>query len=102
MGFDIENSIVNNEEKQIEEKKESPEKEKKLVQLDAHRVDFTKPLTEDVKGESISIPTQCHSCCAQSETKMCTTSIPYFKELIVMSFTCDNCGARSTEVKTGG
>ena len=38
----------------------------------------------------------------EGETKMCTTTIPYFKELIVMAFTCDSCGARSTEVKTGG
>mmetsp|Transcript_129715 Transcript_129715/g.193083 ORF Transcript_129715/g.193083 Transcript_129715/m.193083 type:complete len:93 (+) Transcript_129715:311-589(+) len=33
---------------------------------------------------------------------MCTTSIPYFKEIIVMAFTCDTCGYRNTEVKTGG
>lgn len=33
---------------------------------------------------------------------MCTTSIPYFKELIVMSFKCDFCGIKSTEVKVGG
>lgn len=33
---------------------------------------------------------------------MCTSSIPYFKEIIVMAFTCDECGAHSTEVKTGG
>lgn len=33
---------------------------------------------------------------------MCSSSIPYFKEIIIMSFSCDNCGAHSTEVKTGG
>jgi len=33
---------------------------------------------------------------------MCTTSIPYFKEIVVMAFTCDYCGARSSEVKVGG
>lgn len=33
---------------------------------------------------------------------MCTCEIPFFKEIIVMSFTCEFCGARSTEVKTGG
>jgi zinc finger protein len=36
------------------------------------------------------------------ETKMCTTSVPYFKELIIMSFICEFCGAHSTECKTGG
>ncbi len=33
---------------------------------------------------------------------MCTTSIPYFKEIVVMSFTCEFCGSRSTDVKPGG
>jgi len=33
---------------------------------------------------------------------MCTCEIPFFKEIIVMSFTCSHCGARSSEVKTGG
>ena len=33
---------------------------------------------------------------------MCTIEIPYFKELIVMSFLCEFCGAHSTEVKAGG
>ena len=33
---------------------------------------------------------------------MCQTEIPYFKEIIVLAFTCDNCGAKSSEVKTGG
>jgi len=33
---------------------------------------------------------------------MCTTSVPYFKELIIMSFICEFCGVHSTECKTGG
>lgn len=33
---------------------------------------------------------------------MCETSIPYFKDLIIMSFKCDHCGAHSTETKTSG
>jgi len=33
---------------------------------------------------------------------MCMIQIPYFKELIVMAFSCDHCGAKSREVKTGG
>jgi len=33
---------------------------------------------------------------------MCTITIPYFKELIIMNFLCDKCGAHSTETKTGG
>lgn len=33
---------------------------------------------------------------------MCSTTIPYFKELIIMSFLCSFCGTKSTEVKAGG
>lgn len=33
---------------------------------------------------------------------MCETNIPYFKDLIIMSFSCDHCGAHSTETKTSG
>jgi zinc finger protein len=34
------------------------------------------------------------------ETKMCQTSVPYFSDLIIMSFICSHCGAHSTETKT--
>lgn len=105
MGYDIENSILDNEVlKEKAEKEENHDQKDKahIVQIDAHRVDFSKPITEDVKGESLAFETLCHVCREMSSTKMCTTTIPYFKELIIMSFTCDKCGARSTEVKTGG
>ena len=107
MGYDIENSILDNEvlkEKAENEGNHNNNENVKpsIVQMDAHRVDFSKPMTEEVKGESLSFETLCHVCHEISSTKMCTTTIPYFKELIIMSFTCDKCGARSTEVKTGG
>jgi len=33
---------------------------------------------------------------------MCVTDVPHFKEVIIMSFTCDACGWRNVEVKGGG
>jgi len=33
---------------------------------------------------------------------MCIIDIPYFKEVTIMSFNCDYCGARNSEVKCGG
>ena len=33
---------------------------------------------------------------------MCIVSIPFFKELIIMAFTCEHCCAKSSEIKTGG
>ncbi|KAH8097431.1 hypothetical protein JL720_322 [Aureococcus anophagefferens] len=36
------------------------------------------------------------------EEHMCVTKIPYFKECVIMSFTCEKCGYRNSEVKGGG
>lgn len=71
--------------------------------LSAHKVDFSKPLeTDDVQEQSIEFDVPCHNCSLLGKVRMCTCTIPYFKEIIIMAFTCDSCGARSTEVKVGG
>ncbi len=33
---------------------------------------------------------------------MKVVEIPYFKEVVIMSSTCDGCGYKSNEVKAGG
>lgn len=33
---------------------------------------------------------------------MCMSSIPFFKEIIIMAFSCDFCGYRNSEIKEGG
>lgn len=33
---------------------------------------------------------------------MCIATIPYFKEIIIMAFSCEYCGHRSSEIKQGG
>ena len=33
---------------------------------------------------------------------MCYTSVPFFKELIIMAFVCEHCGYRNSEIKEGG
>ena len=40
----------------------------------------------------------CHACGKMGESRMCVTDIPYFKEVIIMSFVCDFCGFRTNEV----
>jgi len=95
MGYSVENSQ--------EALKQSEAEEQKEQMPSAHKhLDFTKPLNESLKEEALIFPTPCHSCGAQGENKMCTISIPYFKELVIMAFTCEHCGAKSREVKTGG
>lgn len=101
---DIEKLIGNLENKQ----KLGENPEKKEVNFDAAGMDFNKPFDEnleiqkDLKKESLSFETQCHNCGKEGVTRMCVCEIPFFKEIIVMAFTCDKCGARSSDVKTGG
>ncbi|KAF9082665.1 nucleolar zinc-finger protein [Mortierella sp. AD031] len=52
--------------------------------------------------EVLSFPANCSSCNAPSDTKMHILDIPHFKEVIIMSTTCDECGYKSNEVKAGG
>lgn len=33
---------------------------------------------------------------------MCKISVPYFTDLVIMSFKCDYCGAHSTDTKNSG
>ena len=100
MGFDPKNAI---EERKTQAKDDDLSHKDQLAQ--AHKIlDFSAPLddNQDLKGETLSFVTPCHACHQMGENKMCTISVPYFKELIVMAFTCDSCGAKSREIKTGG
>ena len=98
MGYDFSNAQ--------QEFQELKDKEEAKVNLDslAHKsLDFTKPITsESIKEEGIIFETPCHNCHEMGENKMCTITIPYFKELVIMSFSCDFCGAKSRDIKTGG
>jgi len=57
---------------------------------------------DNIKEEALIFATPCHACGLMGENNMCTVSVPYFKELIIMAFSCDKCGAKSREVKVGG
>lgn len=75
----------------------------KKVKYSAHKTDFTKPIeTDDLEDQAIELETECMLCRKMGWTRMCTCTIPYFKEIIVIAFTCDHCLHRETEVKTGG
>lgn len=54
------------------------------------------------RSEVLSFPTICPNCTTPSQTDMCVTDIPHFKEVIVMSLSCASCGFKSSEVKGGG
>lgn len=55
-----------------------------------------------MKYEPVLFDVPCHSCQMPGQMKMCQTSVPYFTDMIIMSFVCDYCGAHSTETKNTG
>lgn len=57
---------------------------------------------EIVENQVYSFPASCPGCTRPCATNMKMVNIPYFKQVIVMSTVCDDCGYRSNEVKTGG
>ena len=50
----------------------------------------------------MTFPSPCPSCFHPGMVKMCQATIPFFKEIIIMAYTCDVCGHRSSEIKQGG
>lgn len=67
-------------------------------------MDFTQGLNVvNTNEESLVFKTLCDQCFYEDgENKMCTITIPYFKQLIVMAFSCPRCGYKSSETKPGG
>uniref|UniRef100_A0A6P7FPP1 Zinc finger protein ZPR1 n=1 Tax=Diabrotica virgifera virgifera TaxID=50390 RepID=A0A6P7FPP1_DIAVI len=57
---------------------------------------------EDLQGEVLQFPTNCPSCNSPCHTNMKMTNIPHFKEVVIMATTCDACGHKTNEVKSGG
>ncbi len=51
---------------------------------------------------SDEIESLCMECHEQGKTRFMYTKIPMFKEIILSSFYCDNCGLKNTEVQFGG
>ena len=50
------------------------------------------------EGQRMVMQVPCHACGKMGESRMCITDIPYFKEVVIMSFVCDFCGFRTNEV----
>ncbi|KIL58629.1 hypothetical protein M378DRAFT_170376 [Amanita muscaria Koide BX008] len=54
---------------------------------------------EKVVQEIESLCMQCHE---QGTTRLLLTSIPYFREIIVMSFRCEHCAWQNNEIQSAG
>lgn len=72
-------------------------------------VDFSKSVEDqqqvegmDTEDAVMRFETPCYVCQKMGYVQMCTSSIPYFKEIIIMAFVCEHCGYRNSEIKEGG
>lgn len=77
---------------------------KSSSKISSHLVDFTKSIesNDNIKEEALKFPAECFCCHKPGETYMCICSIPYFKEIIISCFKCQECGYKTTDVKGGG
>jgi zinc finger protein len=55
-----------------------------------------------VEGEAFSMESMCPQCFKNGETRMLLTEIPFFKSVIVTSFTCPHCNCRNSEIQSSG
>ncbi|VDO94471.1 unnamed protein product [Soboliphyme baturini] len=56
---------------------------------------------EAIRNEVLKFQANCPGCGAVCQTNMKLVNIPYFKEVVIMATCCENCGYKSTEVKSG-
>ncbi|KAH9852116.1 zf-ZPR1-domain-containing protein [Lenzites betulinus] len=62
----------------------------------------TVEVTLDEERPVQEIESLCMRCHEQGVTRLLLTSIPYFREIIVMSFRCEHCGFNNNEVQSAG
>ncbi|KAK0651450.1 ZPR1 zinc-finger domain-containing protein [Cercophora newfieldiana] len=48
------------------------------------------------------IESLCMNCHENGTTRLLLTQIPYFREIIIMSFSCDHCGFQNNEIQPAG
>ncbi|KAA1470344.1 zf-ZPR1-domain-containing protein [Dentipellis sp. KUC8613] len=58
--------------------------------------------TDDDDRGVQEIESLCMSCGKQGVTRLLLTTIPYFREVIVMSFRCEHCGTHNNEIQPAG
>ena len=68
-------------------------------------IDFSEGIDDsnsNIDNKVIQFPASCYCCNAPGVLRDCVCSIPYFKEIIISCFKCDECGYKTTEVRGGG
>ena len=98
------NAPYRDEQMTIKKYRRTPEQNAFLgIRDDEDAEDFDNEFDPNVvkKDEILKFFTNCPDCNAPCDTNMKMTEIPYFKEVIVMATSCDACGNKTNEVKSG-
>jgi len=79
------------------------EETKEIEGLKSKDFDQSRDIKELVIDLETGVPSDeieslCMECRCMGKTKFMYTKIPMFKEIILSSFYCDNCGLKNTEV----
>ncbi|KAG5637423.1 hypothetical protein H0H81_004630 [Sphagnurus paluster] len=70
---------------------------------EAPNVEPTPGSADQVEDKVVQeVQSLCMSCREQGVTRLMLTTIPYFREVIVMSFRCEHCGATNNEIQSAG
>ncbi|XP_015610065.1 zinc finger protein ZPR1 [Cephus cinctus] len=57
---------------------------------------------EDPEPETTQIESLCMNCGENGITRLLLTKIPYYKDVVLMSFECEHCGFQNNEIQSGG
>uniref|UniRef100_A0A3B4YSU7 ZPR1 zinc finger n=1 Tax=Seriola lalandi dorsalis TaxID=1841481 RepID=A0A3B4YSU7_SERLL len=57
---------------------------------------------DDEDWQPTEIESLCMNCYQNGTTRLLLTRIPFFKEIIVSSFSCGHCGGSNTEIQSAG
>ncbi|XP_045750935.1 zinc finger protein ZPR1 [Mirounga angustirostris] len=57
---------------------------------------------EDEEQQPAEIESLCMNCYCNGTTRLLLTKIPFFREIIVSSFSCEHCGWSNTEIQSAG
>ncbi|XP_041983917.1 zinc finger protein ZPR1 [Aricia agestis] len=57
---------------------------------------------EDPEPEVTEIESLCMNCHSNGKTRLLLTRIPHYKNVVLMSFSCEECGFENNEIQPGG
>jgi zinc finger protein len=106
LGLISEDDVAKHQLKQMEEKKQATATNVS-ASLESKNPKSTGFLSDETDIENLANEVQtfsatCSSCFEPCETHMKTVNIPHFTDVVLMSTSCEHCGYKSNEVKTGG